>query len=123
MSVYAESVPKTFKFHIGDLITVTSGRMVSPRGRKGLCEIVEYMAGRSRPSGLLYRLGVDGEFLPDAERCKLALLRLYPWLGEITVPDSIRDEATGRVFLDMVSARYGSHHEVAFGAAAGGPTS
>lgn len=108
--IYAKDVPATLKFHIGDLVTLASGIMVSPAGKEGLYELVDYMTGTYH-----LRSGLFGEqLLVNAEVCKLVLLTLHPWLAEITVPKSVHDAATGQVFLDMVSERYGSHHEIPF---------
>lgn len=71
---------ETRHFHIGDILSVTTGRLVSPRLMGGIYDILNYMTGDD-----LYT-----HQLPRAMReCKPALLAQHPhlaWakLGEIT---------------------------------------
>jgi len=93
----------TKRFHIGDLLSVTTERLVSPSHMDGIYAVVDWMTDVPHFTHQLPRA---------ANVCKPHLLRQHPWLAEITIPESITDEATLRAFLEMVSARYGEHHEV-----------
>ncbi len=91
-------------FHIGDLLTVTTGRLVSPTHMDGLYQLVDYMTGVPHFTHQLPRA---------AEACKPHLLKQHPWLAQITVPDGVTGKKAVRVFLDTVAADFGEHHEVA----------
>ena len=61
-------------FHLGDILSITTGRLVSPRKMDGIYDILTYMTG-----GQLYSHQLLG-----AERvCKLHLLMQYPILETI----------------------------------------
>ena len=65
---------KTKKFHLGDILSVTMGRLVSPRHMDGIYDILNFMTG-------------DNLFthqLPTASRvCKPDLLRQHPQLKNV----------------------------------------
>jgi len=90
-------------FHIGDLLSVVTERLVSPSHMDGVYAVVDWMTGVPHLTHQLLRAG---------DVCKPHLLRQHPWLAGITIPESINDEAALRTFLEMVSARHGEYHEV-----------
>jgi len=69
----------------------------------GIYAVVDWMADVPHFTHQLPRAG---------DVCKPHLLRQHPWLAEITIPESVNNEAALRTFLEMVSARYGEYHEV-----------
>jgi len=91
------------RFHIGDLLSVVTERLVSPSHLDGVYAVVDWMTDVPHFTHQLSRAG---------DVCKPHLLRQHPWLAAITIPESINDEATLRTFLGMVSVRYGEYHEV-----------
>src|SRR6266498_4712205 len=68
----------TRTFHLGDILTITTGRLVSPRHVAGIYDILDFMTG-------------DNLFthqLPRAmDECQPALLRQHPQLATIDVPE------------------------------------
>lgn len=66
------------EFHIGDILTVTTGALLSPRHVEGVYDILNYMTGDN-----LYI-----HALPRAiEECGPELLRQYPDLERVEVPE------------------------------------
>jgi hypothetical protein len=98
-------------FHIGDLITVVTGRLVSPEHIVGVYNVVDFVTGQSHLTHQLPRA---------CDEVKPELLRQHPWLAEITVPEfDIPADATnaeaGQIvcsWLDGPIAEYGEMHEV-----------
>jgi hypothetical protein len=90
----------TRTFHLGDVLSVTTERLVSPRHIEGIYDILNYMTG-------------DNLFthqLPRANReCAPSLLAQHPQLAEVQVPDSFGEdpEAAVATWLSEQVARYG----------------
>jgi hypothetical protein len=59
------------RYHIGDVLSVTTGRVVSPRHVDGLVDILQFMTGERLYSHQLPRA---------IENCKPHLVTQYPWL-------------------------------------------
>lgn len=59
------------QFHIGDVLTVTTGRMVSTRGFTGLYEILDYMTGKEI---------LTTSLTDTMQECKISLLDQFPQL-------------------------------------------
>lgn len=97
-------------FHVGDLLSVTDGRLVSPSHIGGVYEVVDFVTGEAHLTHQLPRV---------CETVRPWLLEQYPWLADVVfdfdVPDGAdREDAERIVFgwLAGVSARYGEMHEV-----------
>ena len=93
----------TRTFHLGDILTITTGRLVSPRHVDGVYDILNWMTG-------------DNLFthqLPRAmDECQGPLLAQHPDLAEIEVPD-LDGEAEVVTWLAAQVERYGETREVA----------
>ena len=67
------------KFHIGDVLSITTGKMVSPTGMDGIYKILNFMTGED-----LYT-----HQLPRAMRvCAPHLLQQHPQLAEVQTIDT-----------------------------------
>jgi hypothetical protein len=64
------------EFDLGDVLSITTGRLVSPRRMKGVADILSYMTGESLLTHSLLRAG---------DICKPEIIRQHPQLGEIVV--------------------------------------
>lgn len=68
----------THSFHLGDVLTITTGALVSPRHVDGIYDILNFMTG-------------DNLFthqLPRAmDECQPHLLAQHPDLADVTIPD------------------------------------
>ena len=90
-------------FHLGDLISVSTGRLVAPGGFADVHRLVEHLAGGP----------VWTHQLPDAtDALAPGLIGQHPWLVGITPPEKFADEAHIWRWLDEQIAAYGEHHEV-----------
>lgn len=96
-------------FHLGDILSITTERLVSPRHIDGVYDILNWMTG-------------DNLFthqLPRASReCQGPLLAQHPDLAAVEVPDSFGDDtataqATVETWLAAQVARFGEYREVA----------
>lgn len=68
----------TKQFDIGDILSITTERLVSPRGIEGVYGILSFMAGENIYTHQLPRIG---------DEAKPELLRQHPFLISITAPD------------------------------------
>jgi hypothetical protein len=99
----------TKTFHLGDILSITTGCLVSPRHIDGVYDILNHMTGDS----------LSTHQLPRASReCEGPLLAQHPDLAGIEVPDFsvyARDDVE-RAVADWLAAQvavYGETREVA----------
>lgn len=95
---------ETKSFHLGDLLSVTQDKLVSPNHIGGVYAVVDFVTGQPHWTHQLPR--ACGEVRPE-------LLRQHPWLDGIIPPDSVCDEPTVLAWLAEVVTLYGEVHEVA----------
>jgi len=93
----------TRMFHLGDVLTITTGRLVSPRHVDGIYDILNFMTGDNLFTHQLPRA---------SEECQGPLLAQHPDLAEIEVPE-LDGEAEAITWLAVQVARYGETREVA----------
>ena len=65
---------KTKKFHLGDVLSITTGRLVSPRHMDGVYDILNFMTGDNLFTHQLPRA---------SDECKPHLLAQFPQLAEV----------------------------------------
>ena len=84
------------QFHIGDVLSVTTGKALSPRRMTGMRDILGFMTGRD-----LY----DFHIQRALEECKPCLLEQYPQLDDVdtatVTPDNWQE------WIDQQVARFG----------------
>ncbi|WP_413354082.1 hypothetical protein [Microbacterium sp. 1P06AB] len=90
-------------FHIGDVLSITSGKLVSPSHIGGVYEICDYMTGESNMTHQLPR--VSREIEPE-------LRRQHPELSAVEVPSGIDSEEKVHAFLATLYPWFGDHVEV-----------
>lgn len=93
-----DSKQATKEFHIGDILSVTTGRLVSPRHIGGVYDILGWMSGESLMTHQLPRV---------SEECEGPLKEQHPDLAEVVVPESVKSEETLLFWLAEVTERYG----------------
>ena len=84
------------RFHIGDVLSITTGRLVSPRGIEGIYDILGYMTDDSPYTTQLGRFAE--ECLPYLEKQLGQTIRLYS-----EVPESVKDSLSLYKWLHGVS--------------------
>lgn len=86
------------QFHLGDVLSISDGRLVSPRHMDGIYEILNFMTG-------------DNLFthqLPRAMReCQPVLLAQHPQLAELVDADAKLDAESVPVWLAKQVAKFG----------------
>lgn len=87
-------------FHLGDVLTVLTGRMLSPRGMDGVYDILDFLTGGSLLTHQLVRA---------LSECRGPLLAQHPDLAGVDVPEL----AQVAEWLDEQVARFGETRTVA----------
>lgn len=88
-------------FHLGDVLSITSGVLVAPRGMAGVYDILNYMTGDSLFTHQLPRA---------ADECRPWLLRQHPDLAEVDATGV--DRTNWGPWLNAQLARFGEHVDV-----------
>ncbi len=92
------------EFHLGDLLSITTGHLLSPSGVGGLYEIIDFVTGQPHFTHQLPR---------GAETIKPWLLEQHPWLADVVVPETVlENEATVLAWLATATAERGETHPV-----------
>lgn len=99
-----QAVTETRDFHIGDILSVTTGRLVSPRHISGVYDILGWMVSEDLMTHQLPR--VSDECAPD-------LRRQHPDLAAVVVPEDVRDEASVMSWLSAQVSAFGETRPVA----------
>lgn len=95
---------KTKQFHIGTILSITDGKLVSPDHIGGIYAICDWMTGESNMTHQLPR--VSREIEPH-------LRAQFPDLAKIEVPAGLNSEADVIGFLSSLEAVHGTHRDVA----------
>lgn len=90
-------------FHLGDILSVATGCLVSPRHIDGVYDLCNFMTGDNLFTHQLPRA---------ANECGPEIFRQHPDLKNITVP-SFDGEAEVWAWLAAVTAEYGEHRDIA----------
>src|SRR5215469_4293666 len=93
----------TREFHIGDILSVTTGRLVSPRHIGGVYDILGWMTGDSLFTHQLPRA---------AEECAPSLREQFPDLAAAEVPEDFGGKDGVDRWLAAQVAVYGKTREV-----------
>ena len=89
-------VISTREFHIGDVLSITSGFLVSPRGMEGVTEILDYVTGDHLFTHQLPRAARESEAW---------LLEQHPYLKNIDCSGMDADSIP--LFLEGIVAQHG----------------
>lgn len=96
---------ETRDFHIGDLLTIATGHLLSPRGVGGLYDIIDFVTGMPHFTHQLPR---------GADAIKPWLIEQHPWLADIAVPESaLESKEAVLAWLPEAVAEHGEMHTVA----------
>lgn len=100
---------ETRSFHIGDILSITTERLVSPNHMDGIHQILDWMTSDTLFSHQLGRA---------VDECVPALRAQHPDLAAVTVPDDLAGEEPTLAWLAEQVAIFGETREVARLAAA-----
>jgi hypothetical protein len=90
-------------FELGDILSVTTGRLLSHRTMDGLYEILNYMTGDNLYTHQLPRA---------SDECAPWLLRRYPQLAGVEPPEKFRNQAHVWEWLTEQEGKYGNAFDV-----------
>jgi hypothetical protein len=96
---------ETKQFHIGDLVSVTDGHLISTQGILGVESLLVFMRGGSLPFSLKKH-----PLIVAADECAPHLLRQFPWLKEIVLTDDVANNA--QETLKSLELQWGAFHMV-----------
>ncbi|MDD5540978.1 MAG: hypothetical protein PHG61_09840 [Candidatus Marinimicrobia bacterium] len=89
------------QYHIADVLSITTGKLLSPRLMEGVYDILDYMTGDNIYTHQLPRAGRE---------CAPWLLKRHPFLAEIKV-DHI-DQDNWEIEIEKIIQRYGRTIEI-----------
>lgn len=98
------TTPASRRFHLGDVLSVTTGYLVAPRGIEAMYDLLNFMTGDNLFTHQLPRA---------SDECAPALLRQYPDLAEVWVPAEFGDEAHVLSWLAKQVVVFGEYLDVA----------
>ena len=84
------------RFDLSDVLSITTGRLVSTCGMDGVCDLLGYMTGESPFTHQLPRFW---------QECRPHLLRQHPQLADVTGAEVTREN--WRPWLDAQRVRFG----------------
>src|SRR5687767_8981036 len=91
--------PESRRFHIGDLLSVTTGVLVSPRYMEGLGDVVSYLTGAD----------IDVDRIPESLAvCRAYILQELPALRDIAAEDV--DFESWRSWIESQKDELGEWH-------------
>lgn len=103
---------KTKVFHVGDVLSITTGRLVSPRDMNGVCDILGFMTEKT-----IFTVGAEAE----ARICKPHLLKQFPQLATPEMASAVAEldkmisseddveKSVRKWFSKLTSGKYGIH--------------
>lgn len=94
----------TKTFHVGDILSVITGRLVSSDGMDGVYAICSHLAGEPALTHQLPRI------IREAEQ---PLREAFPDLATVSVPDDLAGMDAVRAWLNLVVAEHGATRDVA----------
>lgn len=92
------------QFHLGDILTVTTGKLVSPGHVAAVHELLNFMTGDMLMTHQLSRA---------MDECQPGLLRQHPDLADVRVPSGLNGHAEVLAWLATQTVVYGEYREVA----------
>lgn len=95
---------ETKQFHIGDVLTITDGKLVSPDHIGGAYNILGWMTGESLMTHQLPRV---------ARECEPFLKAQHPELGAVVVPGGLHSREEVDAFLETLYPKFGRFVAVA----------
>ncbi len=98
---------KTEPVHLGDILSITTGVLVSPRGTLGVRGIIAFITGTGDQNDCTI---TDSGCLELAEVCRNALLAQYPKLESIDPPNT--NTVKLDEWLNQLISEHGEHLDV-----------
>lgn len=94
---------------LDQILSITTGRLVSRTHMDGVYDILNYMTGDETGLNKLF----THQLPRAAEACAPALLEQHPWLREIIPPEKFNGEDHVREWIYEQEKTYGGFHPIA----------
>jgi len=94
---------ETREFHIGDILSIIDGHLVSPRHIDGVYDILNWMTGDNLFTHQLPRA---------SEECAPSLREQHPDLAAVVFPEGVSGEEPVRAWLAEQVRQFGEHRPV-----------
>ncbi|GAA5155500.1 MULTISPECIES: hypothetical protein [Amycolatopsis] len=91
------------RFHLGDLLSVTTGKLLSSNGYAGVQALVEYVTGQAHLTHQLSRA---------VEEIRPFLLQQHPWLADANIPRDVGDRFDLLCWFAWAKEEWGEWHQV-----------
>lgn len=92
------------QFHVGDILSITTGRLVSPRHMDGVCDILNYMTDDDLFTHQLPRA---------SEECAPSLKAQHPDLDvELEIPEGLGEPDKFQSFIGELVIKFGEDRPV-----------
>jgi len=91
-------------FHLGDLLTLTTNKLLAPTQMQGLTDLVEHLIGR--------HITNDMDLLWFSQEARAKLVAQHPWLSHVVVPDTDDLNELVTWFAHEIVSRGGSHQVI-----------
>lgn len=104
MEKQPQTSTETRDFHIGDILSITTGFLVSPRRMDGVYDILDYMTGEDLFTHQLPRA---------AETCRPSLREQHPDLAAVETPEHFDGPEHADRWLGALVLEYGETRPVA----------
>lgn len=88
----------TREFHVGDLVSVTTGHMLSYRNAEGVLDLVDFVTGY---------VHTEAQLSPATEGVTPWLVRQYPWLDDV-LPPKFTNETQVWEFVNAMAYEHGT---------------
>jgi hypothetical protein len=94
-------------FHLGDLLSMTTGRMLSPHGMDSVQRLLGHLVNAE-----LSALEVPFVSAEMKHPLREHLYRQYPWLSGLQPPVEVKDPVALLAWLSDTAAVHGAYHQV-----------
>lgn len=94
---------ETRRFHIGDVLSITDGHLLSPTAMSGVHKICDWLAGEPVWTHQLMRV---------ADEARPVLYHFFPELHEIEFPEGLSSEEAIAEWLSNIVEQYGEFRDV-----------
>src|SRR5689334_15322950 len=91
------------RFHLGDLLSVSTGKLLCPDGVDGLYRVLNFLTGDSL---------FTHQLPAAAETVRPSLVQQFPFLAHIQAPETFSDETAVHDWVAQQAIAYGEWHEV-----------
>jgi hypothetical protein len=91
-------------FHLGDLLSLTTDKLLAPTQMQGLTDLIEHLIGRHVTN--------DVDLLLMSRDARAKLIAQHPWLSHVVMPDTNDLNELMTWFAHEIVSRGGAHQVI-----------